>query len=88
MKRIKLLTAALMLLVTTLTAVAQNIKISGTVRDANGPVVGAYIIVKGTTNGTATDASGSYTINAPSNGTLIVSMLGYADLEIPINGRA
>lgn len=46
MKRIKLLTTALVLLVTAISAFAQNIKVSGTVRDANGPVVGAYVIVK------------------------------------------
>ncbi len=88
MKRIKLLTTALVLLVTALSAFAQNIKVSGTVRDANGPVVGAYVIVKGTTNGTSTDVSGSYSINVPSKGTLVFSMLGYADQEINVNGRA
>ena len=89
MKTIKLLAAALMLLVSAFTAVAQqSIKVSGTVRDASGPVVGAYIIVKGTTNGTATDAAGEYTISAPSNGTLVCSMMGYTEQEIKINGRA
>ena len=87
MKKIKLLAVALMLLVTAFAAVAQNIKVTGTVRDASGPVVGAYIIVKGTLNGTATDIDGKYSINAPAQGSLIVSMLGYIEQDIPINGR-
>lgn len=67
----------------------QQTKISGTVKDASGnPLPGVTILVKGTTIGTLTDVSGQYSIpNAPQSGTLIVSFIGMATQEIPINNR-
>jgi TonB-linked SusC/RagA family outer membrane protein len=67
---------------------AQNLNISGTVLDGNGdPVAGASVMVKGTTVGAMTDASGSYTISAPADATLVFSFLGLAAREEPVNGR-
>ena len=41
----------------------QNAKVSGIVEDALGPVTGASVIVKGTTNGTMTDLDGHFTVH-------------------------
>lgn len=64
-------------------------EVSGTVTDANGPLPGASIVVKGTTNGTQTDFDGNYTLNnVDSNATLVVSYIGYSTQEIAVNGRS
>ncbi|MDD2954139.1 MAG: carboxypeptidase-like regulatory domain-containing protein [Parabacteroides sp.] len=57
----------------------QGKKITGTIVDANGePIIGANVVVKGTTNGTITDFDGNYTIEGvPSGATLQVSYIGY-----------
>ena len=64
--------------------------ISGTIRDNMGPVTGANILVKGTTNGTITDLDGKFTLeNVPANAILQVSYIGYLPQEIEIKiGRA
>jgi len=67
---------------------AQNISVSGTVTDKAGePVVGAYVVVQGTTTGTSTDANGKYALNAPSKGTLVFTCMGYKDQQEFVNGR-
>jgi TonB-linked SusC/RagA family outer membrane protein len=67
---------------------AQNLNISGTVRDSNDdPVVGASVTVKGSTMGVTTDVSGSYTINAPADATLVFSFLGLNTREEGVAGR-
>ena len=67
---------------------AQNRQVSGTVKDAGGaPVVGATVVVEGTTRGTTTGADGSFVIAAPSNGTLTVSFIGYKSQQVAVNGR-
>ncbi|WP_019669014.1 SusC/RagA family TonB-linked outer membrane protein [Eudoraea adriatica] len=63
-------------------------EVSGTVSDANGPLPGASVVVKGTTNGTQTDFDGNYTINnVDSDATLVISYIGYSTQEVAINGR-
>ena len=63
-------------------------EVSGTVTDANGPLPGASVVVKGTTNGTQTDFDGNYTIsNVDSDATLVISYVGYSTQEIALNGR-
>ena len=55
-------------------------QVKGTVKDANGlPVIGATVIVDGTTTGTTTDANGQFVIAAGEKATLTVSYLGYKD---------
>ncbi|MDR3188885.1 MAG: TonB-dependent receptor [Prevotellaceae bacterium] len=67
---------------------AQNLNISGTVRDGNNePVAGASVVIKGATMGVTTDASGSYTISAPADATLVFSFLGLATKEEAVAGR-
>jgi tetratricopeptide (TPR) repeat protein len=62
----------------------------GEILDANGsPVVGANVVVKGTTQGTITDSNGQYTISMPLDGVLVVSFVGYNSYElIPEPGQA
>ena len=68
-------------------SIQQNKKITGVVNDNFGPVVGANVSIKGTTIGTITDMDGKFTLNAPDNATLVVSFIGYATQEIPMNGK-
>ena len=69
-------------------AMAQNKQVSGTVTDSKGaPVIGATVVVDGTTIGTSTDAEGKYTLDAPVDGTLAVSSIGYSEQKVAINGK-
>jgi TonB-linked SusC/RagA family outer membrane protein len=63
--------------------------ISGKVTDESGaPFPGVNVVLKGTTEGTTTDADGKYAIEvADENGTLIFSFVGYAVQEVSISGR-
>ncbi len=69
--------------------VAQD-TVTGTVTDAqNVPLPGASVIEKGTSNGTTTDFDGNFTIEvAEENAVLEVSYIGYATLEMPLNGQS
>lgn len=71
------------------TASAQNVTVKGVVTDGadNLPLSGVGVLVKGATKGTTTDASGSYTLSAPRNATLIFTYIGYATREIALNNR-
>ncbi|HHJ10829.1 MAG TPA: SusC/RagA family TonB-linked outer membrane protein, partial [Bacteroidetes bacterium] len=56
----------------------QQMTVSGTVTDEQGkPLPGVNIIIKGTTQGTITDANGKYTLSVPPNATLVFSFVGY-----------
>jgi len=87
----KLLTKLLLLPVLLLiggSAYAQ-LTVSGTVADANGPIPGVNVIVKGTTQGAQTDFDGNYSIEDVSNdATLVFSYLGYQTQEVGVNGRS
>lgn len=62
--------------------------ITGSVRDANGPLQYASILVKGTTAGTSSDAEGNFKLLVPEVGTtLIVSYVGYKTMDVPIDGQ-
>jgi TonB-dependent starch-binding outer membrane protein SusC len=74
-----------LLILAMLPAMAQNVTVKGRItNEKNQPVVGASVVVKGTTTGTATDNDGQYQISAPANGTLVISSIGYPDKEIAI----
>ena len=61
----------------------QTAKIKGTILDQNGePIIGANVLVKGTTNGTITDFDGNYELDAPVGSTLVVSFIGYKTIEV------
>lgn len=70
--------------------VSQSKTVTGVVLDAaNIPVIGANVIVKGTTNGTVTDMDGRFSLqNVPENAVLQVSYIGYLDQEIPVSGKS
>ena len=70
-------------------AAAQSKTVSGTVVDQTGePVIGANVLVKGTTNGVITDLDGRFTLsNVPNNGTISISFIGYKDQEISVAGK-
>ncbi len=66
----------------------QKIEILGKISDANGPLPGANITVKGTSNGVVTDFDGNYSIkNVPADGTLKFSFIGYITQEIVVDGQ-
>ena len=68
-------------------ATAQNLTVSGSVTDQGGyPLEGATVLVKGTANGTVTDAEGNYRISASGDSELIVSYLGYLSQVKSVNG--
>ncbi len=67
---------------------AQDVKISGTViAEADKfPIIGANIVVKGTTIGTVTDIDGNFSLDVPQNSTIAVSYIGCETQEIKITG--
>lgn len=70
--------------------VQQNGKCSGVVIDATGePIIGASVLVKGTTTGTITDFDGNFTLDGVSRGaTLVISYVGYKGKEVKWDGQA
>ena len=72
-------------------AAARPVPVSGRVTDANGqPVIGASVIVRGTTLGVSTDTEGRFTLEVPApaaSQTLEVSYLGYETASIPVGSR-
>lgn len=64
-------------------------QVSGRVTDAAGePLVGATVVVVGTTTGTTTDIDGNYAINAPTAGQLKFSYIGYAEQTVEIGTQS
>tara|TARA_R110001606_G_scaffold199322_2_gene347002 strand:- start:2332 stop:5616 length:3285 start_codon:yes stop_codon:yes gene_type:complete len=61
--------------------------VTGTVSDGMGPLPGASVLVKGTTNGTQTDFDGNFTIDTPSDATLVISYIGYKTMEVAVNNQ-
>lgn len=67
----------------------QDGKVTGSVVDDFGPVAGASVVVKGTTNGTMTDMDGNFVLDGVSNGAVIqISFIGYATQDITYNGQS
>ena len=64
-------------------------KVSGSVADAAGePVIGASVVVKGTSNGTVTDYNGNFTIaSVPQNANLVISYIGYRTQTVAVSGK-
>ena len=84
MRGIKYLMSTLLLLVCWGLS-AQDITVKGTVAaDSGEPVVGAYVFVKGTTNGQLTDGDGQFILNSvPADGILVIAFMGMKTQEIP-----
>lgn len=70
-------------------AFAQNITVKGRVTDGGdkSTIPSVSVLVKGTQNGTQTDATGAFSISAPANATLVITYIGYVTQEIPIGNR-
>ena len=71
-------------------AFAQSKTVSGTVLDKTGEsVIGASVVVKGTTNGTITDFDGKFTLtNVPESGTIEISFVGYKTVNVAVKGQS
>ena len=74
--------------VNTVQSVQQTKKVTGTIVDAMGPVIGASIMEKGTSNGTVTDLDGNYSLNVGPNATLVVSYVGFKTQEIRVGNNS
>ncbi len=63
---------------------AQQIQVSGTIQDTQGePIVGANVVVKGTSEGTITDLDGNFQLEADADALLVISFIGYVTQELP-----
>lgn len=90
MKKVKILFLMMvMCLMGGLNALAQTLVVKGTITDAsNGdPVPFATVVVEGTSLWTTTQSDGTYEIDSPVNGVLAVSILGYAETKVNVDGR-
>ncbi len=89
MKNMRLLLTGLLCFIAVGFVSAQNINVTGTVKDAtNGEPIGfAYVQIKGTTTGTSTNDDGTFSIKVPKDGVLIFSFVGYTTKEVAINGK-
>lgn len=67
--------------------VQQDGKIWGVVSDAFGPIAGANVVVKGTTNGTITDMDGRFSLDAPKGAKLQISYIGYITKELTVDTK-
>ena len=74
--------------VTGIDAVQQNGTCTGVVKDGTGEtVIGASVVVKGSTNGTITGIDGDFTLNnVPKGSTLVISFVGYETMEVKWTG--
>ena len=68
--------------------VQQSKKITGTVSDDLGPIVGANVLEKGTTNGMITDMGGNFSLEVKPGATLVISFIGYVTQEIKITNQS
>lgn len=69
---------------------AQNVQIKGRVLDATtgDGIIGANVVVKGTTNGAATDFDGNFELNAPLNSRLVITYVGYVEQEVTVSNNS
>ena len=87
-KKLKPLWFLMLLCLIPVWAFAQNVTVSGKVKDSTGePVIGASVLEKGTTNGIITDFDGNFNLSVGNNSALVVSFVGYKTQEIPVNGQ-
>ncbi len=86
MRHSKMMLACMLMLLVSTAVYAQN-KVTGKVTDANGEsIIGASVLVKGTSNGTITDIDGNFTLN-DARGILVISYIGYTSQEVAIAGK-
>lgn len=78
----------LLVVVVGTTASAQGRKVTGTVSDVNGPLIGVNVMVKGTSVGTITDVDGSYSLEVPQNAVLIFKYIGFNPIEKAVGSNS
>ncbi|WP_294453200.1 TonB-dependent receptor [uncultured Bacteroides sp.] len=79
----KFLLLCLVGMLMTVQGFAQSITVNGVVKDKTGePVIGANVVVKGTTNGTITDFDGVFTLQANKGDVIVISFIGYQPQEL------
>lgn len=84
-----ILTALAFLVMPLVTSAQDMITVSGTVTDdTDQPVIGASVMVKGSTTGVPTDLDGRYSIDVPADAVLEFSSVGLRTVDMPVNGRA
>ena len=89
MSPIKQFTLALACVLSLTGAIAQNRTVSGVVSATSGEsVIGAGVLVDGTTKGVTTDIDGRYSIDVPGDAVLVVSSIGYKTVKVKVNNRA
>ncbi|MFA7200447.1 MAG: carboxypeptidase-like regulatory domain-containing protein, partial [Bacteroidales bacterium] len=67
----------------------QALTVTGKVTDSSGePLMGVYVLIEGTARGQSTGIDGDYSINVPTDGTLIFSFMGFNTVIEPVNGRS
>lgn len=78
-----------MVVLTVVNAFGQIRSIKGKVlsSDDNEPVIGASVIIQGTSKGTVTDLDGEYALDVSPNSTIVFSYIGYSTQTIPVNGK-
>ena len=75
-------------LFTSVIAYSQQISVKGIVKDQIGePVIGANVLVRGTTNGVITNVNGEFILSASKSDVLVVSFVGYTTQEIPVSEK-
>lgn len=79
--------SCLVLMFLSISMVAQKVPVSGTVSDQTGPVIGASVIEKGTTNGTMTDNDGRFTLTVSKGAVIEISSIGYKTQEITVGAQ-
>ena len=71
-----------------LSAMAQNVTLKGVVQDSAGePIIGAFVVQQGTSNGTMTGVDGDFALSAPKGAAIEISCIGYATQVISNNGE-
>lgn len=79
--------SCLILMFLSISMMAQKVPVSGTVSDQTGPVIGASVIEKGTTNGTMTDNDGHFTLTVSKGAVIEISSIGYKTQEITVGAQ-
>lgn len=80
--------AAIVVLAASVAQAQNSIVVSGTVSDAQDPLVGASVLQKGTNKGTVTDVNGRFSLEVPQGATLRVSFIGYVSQDIVVTSAA
>ncbi len=89
MKSLRKLSLLLSFLLLCFFARAQQKTVSGKVTDSEGKgIPGISVVVKGTRTGASTSNDGTFSLESPSNATLVVSGIGYATKEISVSGKS